>query len=131
MVYRKIVKRVDPKSSHQKENFLVFIASIWDDRSWLNYCGYHFTIFVNQTSYCTTQAYTVICQLFLNKLEMKIYLNISIDNYPSQSWSTTNKIINNSFFSFFANQYYTVWYTTNCLFMYLPVDRYFSCFKLF
>ena len=58
MIYRKVLKRGDLKSSHHKENLLfVFIISIWNDR--INLIAVIIIICVNQISCCTTQAYTV------------------------------------------------------------------------
>ena len=77
MIYRKVVKRIDPKSSHHKEKkffflfFLLYLHEVMDINK--TYCGNHFTIYFSQTiMQYTLNLYSDVCQSYLNKKRRKI-----------------------------------------------------------
>ena len=74
MLYMKIVKKVNPKSSRHKEKEYFFyffnFVSIWDDRCSLTYCDKHFMMYVGQIIMLyMLNLYSAVCQLYLNKTE--------------------------------------------------------------
>lgn len=82
MIHRKVIKRVNPKSSSKKEEFpfpLLFSSSFFllypyenMDVNW-TYCDNHFTMYVNQTlKLYALNLYSDVCQLFFNKTGGKI-----------------------------------------------------------
>lgn len=79
MIYRIVVKRVNPKHFHHKENFflLFLLLHLYEkmDVSW-TYCGNHFTIYViGAIMLYILNVYSDICQLLSIKLkDMHFYL---------------------------------------------------------
>ena len=62
--------RVNPRSSHHKENFffLFNFVSLWDDGCSLMFCGSHFMMYLSQfIMLFTLNLYSAVCQLYLNK----------------------------------------------------------------
>ena len=58
----KIVKRVNPKSSHCKEKIILFF-----------YCGNHFMMYISQIIVLyTLNLYSVICQLYQKNWKKKL-----------------------------------------------------------
>ena len=73
MIYKKIAKRVDPKSSHH--NFFLFYLSYLYKMMDVNlsYYGNQSMMYVSQMSMLyTLNLYSDVCQLFLNKTGGKI-----------------------------------------------------------
>ena len=84
MIYRKVVKRVNPVSSYYKENFFSFFLFFFllyqyekMDISW-PYCDSHFTIYVN--------VYSGISQLLLNKAGGKVHGSSRLSHCECSSW---------------------------------------------
>lgn len=76
MVYLKVFKRVDPKSSHQKGNkiFLYLFEMMDVDQT---YCGNHFTINVSQIIMLSTlNLYSAVYQLYPKKLVVGVGRNL-------------------------------------------------------
>ena len=76
MIYKKVAKRVDPKSSHHKEKifFLPYLYEMMD--VYQTYCGHHFTIYVSQTFVTYSLNYTVMyVNYFSIKLEKMVIYN--------------------------------------------------------
>ena len=75
MVYMKVVKSANPKSSHHLENFFYFFnfVSIWDDGYLLNLLWNHFMMYVSQTARLYTNLYSLYVNYISRKLEEKKY----------------------------------------------------------
>ena len=56
MLHMKVVKGVNPKSSHHRGKYFFYLfnfVSVWDDECSLNLCDSHFMMYVvNQSSCC-------------------------------------------------------------------------------
>ena len=84
MLYMKVVKIVNPKSSHHKEKtFFLFQVSIWDDGFSLNSLGYYWVgqkvdseffircMLSQIIMLYTLKLYSAVCHLYLNKTGRK------------------------------------------------------------
>ena len=73
MLYINIVKRVNPKSSHHKENFfssILYLYEMMDIHQ--TYCDDHFMMFVSHIFMLyTLNLYSAACHLYLNKTGRK------------------------------------------------------------
>ena len=92
----KAVKTVNPKSSHHKGNIfsislILYLHEMTDDHQ--TYQGDHFMMCVSQTIMLyTLNLYSTVCQLYLNKTGIKIYLKNLLVSLPHRSWTSGKRV---------------------------------------